>query len=310
MKVGLFNVPVGWKLLNIRLGKALGLDLAKSLREAEEGLVVFCLCHIIGSQLWVEAGVGEHREDIEEEARAIGGGVSGQLTRRPRQLEGGHAHVARGQQTRGGGASPPPVVSEAAAPVVVAAVARSVPVDVGPLAPRMMMVETPAVIVTSLHMEMTRPSHVVTASTEARLEMRLEMIGGRGVEEAGAHQHPVVVLRLMEVHIRHPLLVQVSRHRGWYRGSRAAWELDHARAGLTRAPVAAGQSGGELAPRVRLDGARGSGEEGWLEPGGRGDHAAVGGQTGPMVGDGGAVVTPGEEEAGSGAGRPGGRGAG
>ena len=72
-------LPVGWKLLNIRFGKALWLDLAESLRQAEEGLIVFCLGHIISRQLWVEAGVREHREDIEEEARAIGGGVTGEL---------------------------------------------------------------------------------------------------------------------------------------------------------------------------------------------------------------------------------------
>lgn len=93
------------------------------------------------------------------------------------------------QQTSGGGASPPPVVAEAAAPVVVVvAVAGSVSVDVGALVCLVMMMKTP-MIVTSLHMKVTRPmaSHVVTASTEARLEMRLNMIrGGRG-EEAGPH---------------------------------------------------------------------------------------------------------------------------
>ena len=80
------------------------------------------------------------------------------------------------QQTSGGGASPPPVVAEAAAPivVVVVAVAGSVSVDVGALVCLVMMMKTP-MIVTSLHMKVTRPmaSHVVTASTEARLEMRL-----------------------------------------------------------------------------------------------------------------------------------------
>lgn len=208
------------------------------------------------------------------------------------------------QQTSRGRASPPPVVAEAAAPVVVVvAVAGSVSVDVGALVCLVMMMKTP-MIVTSLHMKVTRPmaSHVVTASTEARLEMRLKMIrGGRG-EEAGPHQHPVIGVSLgVEVDISHPwgLLVQVSRHGGRYRGPWSAWELDHAGARLTRASVAAGQSSRELTPRVGLDGARVPGEEGWLETIGRGDHAAVWRETGPMMGDGGSVVTPGglEEDA-------------
>jgi len=180
-----------------------------------------------------------------------------------------------------------------------------------------LVVETPAMIVTSLHMEVARPvtSHVVTASTEAGMEMRLEMIRGGWGEEARPHQHPVTGVSLgMEVDIGHPLvlLVQVSRHRGWYRGPWGAWELDHPRAGLTRAPVAAGQSSRELTPGVSLDGASVPGEEGGLEPIGRGDHAAVWRQTGPVMGDGGAVVTPGglEEDAGGGAAMTGGRGAG
>ena len=267
----------------------------------------------------MEAGVREHRQDIEEEAGAIGGGAGGDLAWSRRQLERGDAHVSGGEETSGCGASPPPAVAQAPAPVVVVAVvAGPVPVHVGALVCRMMLVvvETPAMIVTSLHMEVARPvtSHVVTASTEAGLEMWLEMIGGGRGEEAGAHQHPGVSLG-MEVDIGHPLmlLVQVSRHRGWYRGPGGAWELDHPRAGLTRAPVAAGQSSRELTGLVSLEGASVPGEEGGLEPIGRGDHTAVWRQTGAMVGDGGAVVTPGgleEDGAGGGAAVTGGRGAG
>ena len=87
--------------------------------------------------------------------------------------------MARGQQTCGGRASPTSVVAEAATPVaVVVGVTRPVSVDVGALVTRMMvmvMVETSTVILTSLHMEVARPGHMVTSSSEARLEMRLEM---------------------------------------------------------------------------------------------------------------------------------------
>ena len=256
--VKLYNVPVGWKLLNIRFGKALRLDLAESLRQAEEGLIVFCLGHIISRQLWVAAGVREHREDIEEEARAIGGGVTGELGWSCGQLEWRYSHVARGQQTCGGRASPTSVVAEAATPVaVVVGVARPVSVDVGALVSWMMvMVETSAVILTSLHMEVARHGHMMTPSTEARLEMRLEMIRGRRVEEAGAHQHPVIGVSLVvEVDIGHPLrlLVQVSGQRGWYRGPGGSWELDHPRARLAGASVTRGQSSRELSSGLGLD---------------------------------------------------------
>ena len=206
----------------------------------------------------MEAGVREHREDIEEEARAIGGGVTGELGWSCGQLEWRDSHVARGQQTCGGRASPTSVVAEAATPVaVVVGVARPVSVDVGALVSWMMvMVETSAVILTSLHMEMARPGHMVTPSTEARLEMRLEMIRGRRVEEAGAHQHPVIGVSLVvEVDIGHPLrlLVQVSRQRGWYRGPGGSWELDHPRARLAGASVTRGQSSRELSSGLGLD---------------------------------------------------------
>ena len=267
----------------------------------------------------METGVREHCEDVEEEARAIGGGVTGELGWSCGQLERRDSHVTRGQQTCGGRASPTSVVAEAATPVaVVVAVARPVSVDVGALVTWMMvMVETSAVIVTSLHMEVARPGPMATSSTEARLEMRLEMIRGRRVEEAGAHQHPVIGVSLVvEVDIGHPLrlLVQVSGQRGWYRGPGGSWELNHPRAWLAGASVTRGQSSRELTSGVSLDGLVSSvaREEGGLEPIGRGDHAAVGRQTGPMMGAGGAVVTTGglEEDAGGVAASSGGRGAG
>ena len=265
----------------------------------------------------MEAGVREHREDIEEEARAIGGGVTGELAWSCGQLQRRDTNMARSQQTCGGGASPTSVVAEAATSVaVVVAVARPVSVDVGALVTRMMvMVDTSSVIVTSLHMKVARPSHMVTSSTEARLEMRLEMIRGRRGEEAGAHQHPVIGVSLvMEVDISHPLrlLVQVSGQRGWYRGPRGSWELDHPWTWLAWASVTRGQSSRELTSRVSLDGSSVTREEGGLEPIGCGDHAAVRRQTGPMMGAGGAVMTPGrlEEDAGGGAPSSGGRGAG
>ena len=265
----------------------------------------------------MEAGVREHREDIEEEARAIGGGVTGELGWSCGQMERRDSHVARGQQTSGGRASPTSVVAEAATPVaVVVGVARPVSVDVGALVTRMMvMVETSTVILTSLHMEVARPGPMVTSSTEARLEMRLEMIRGRRVEEAGAHQHPVIGVSLVvEVDIGHPLrlLVQVSGQRGWYRGPGGSWEVNHPRARLAGATVTRGQSSRELSSGLGLDVASVAREEGGLEPIGRGDHAAVGGQSGPMMGAGGAVVTTGglEEDAGGVASSSGGRGAG
>ena len=157
----ILKAPVGWKLLDIGLGKTLGLHLAQSLGQGEQSLVVLGLVDIVGGELGVEGGVGEHRQHVQQEA---GVAVAARHPRRCScgrqlardvcrgQLQRRHAHSGgRGSQQAGGGAAaPPPPASAAAtahaaaaivatvvvavvATVVVVALLPVVAVDAGPL---------------------------------------------------------------------------------------------------------------------------------------------------------------------------------
>ena len=116
-KCWISDSPVGRELLYVRLRKTLGFHLPQSLRQTQQSLVVLSLVHIVGRQLGVQGGVGEHRQDVEQEP-GVGLGQLG--TRRQLDSTGAGSEKTRGG-TRGTSA-PPSSSSHSPASVVGAAV--------------------------------------------------------------------------------------------------------------------------------------------------------------------------------------------
>ena len=112
--------PVGRELLYVRLGKTLGFHLAQSLGQTQQSFVVLSFVHIVGSQLGVQGGVGEHRQDVQQEP-GVGVGQLGAGSQLDRTRAGSQQTWSGTWGTRGT-SSPPSTSSHASAAVVGAAV--------------------------------------------------------------------------------------------------------------------------------------------------------------------------------------------
>ena len=291
----ILKAPVGWKLLDIGLGKTLGLHLAQSLGQGEQSLVVLGLVDIVGGELGVEGGVGEHRQHVQQEAgvavaarHARSCSCGRQLARDVcrGQLQRRHAHSGgRGSQQAGGGAAaPPPPASAAAtahaaaaivatvvvavvATVVVVALLPVVAVDAGPLLLLLVVVESvAALVVAGLDMEVGggggQPLVLGGVQVVGRRQQTPGVPAGRGVEGHLLSQPRVAAGCGGQVR---------PRQRGrQLRGGRELRELSARGAGVQ---LVAGLGG---VVRLLQGGGAGGGVEGGLESArARGHHAAV-----------------------------------
>ena len=174
-KCWISDSPVGRELLYVRLRKTLGFHLPQSLRQTQQSLVVLSLVHIVGRQLGVQGGVGEHRQDVEQEP-GVGLGQLG--TRRQLDSTGAGSEKTRGG-TRGTSA-PPSSSSHSPASVVGAAVvlvARPLSGQVG-TALRLLLV---VLVVLVIAVMVNVPLVCLYVKVRGRMMMMVRWLDGRMV---------------------------------------------------------------------------------------------------------------------------------
>ena len=240
----------------------------------------------------MECGVGEHGEDVQQEA-----GVGVRHLGPSRQLERGG--TSSHQTWSWGTSSPPSASPHTSAPVVGVGVVVLVPRPVPHVAAlllllllMMMMVVVVVVVVVMMNVPLLGlyVEVVLVWWRVGRLEGvegRLVQVGGRRKEaRARLCQDPAgIVLSWMEVEVGHVttcgLSVEVPGQRGRERRGSRPRELEHV------GRVGPGEAGevGVVGVDPRVVGLDGGAEEGRLEPVGRGDHAAVGRNVGRRSGE-------------------------